>query len=315
MPLADYPFLAVHFHDFIRGQFLHVHETKGGEAGEDEKVTHQCECGIFKLVCHDGLYLVFRQILPFLHIRADVELRKRVSRYQPVIVRTHHHAFQPHAVEPYRGVFQPPFGGKISRKFLDEVGCQFEHRHIRTLVKRLDESRHIVPRTHHHLVCADGAVFSHTFEEVGAILVKRPDKRLILAADSLIGVAHHFRRHERLTVGKFLVVLDDLRLDVVKGEVDVPCPLALAFRPVPFHVPKRLRDALFATELRHSPVDCHPSHDGDNTVLLLAAVHVEQHFECASCHTRLFLIAKLSINELDLVSQTQPHGENVSATC
>ena len=159
------------------------------------------------------------------------------------------------------------------------------------------------------------AVFADTFQKIGAILVKRPDKRFILAADSLIGVAHHFRRHERLSVGKFLVVLDDLRLDVVKGEVDVPCPLALAFRPVPFHVPKCLPDVLLATELRHSPVDCHPSHDGDNTVLLLAAVHVEQHFECASCHTRLFLIAKLSINELALVSQTQPYGENVSATC
>ena len=293
VPLADYPFLAVHFHDFIRSQFLHVHKTKGGEAGENEKVTHQCECGIFKLVCHDGLYLVLRQILPFLHIRADVELRKRVSRYQSVIVRPHYHAFQPHAVEPYRGVLQPPFGCKISRKLLDEVGCQFEHRHIRALVERLDESRHIVSRTHHYLVCADGTVFAHTFEEVGAILVKRPDTRLILATDSLIGVAHHFRRHECLTVGKFLVVLDDLRLDVVKGKVDVPCPLALAFRPVPFHVPKCFRDALLATELRHSPVDCHPSHDGDNAVLLLAAVHVEQHFEYTSCHTRLFFDCKI----------------------
>ena len=102
VPLADYPFLAVHFHDFIRSQFLHVHKTKGGEAGEDEKVTHQCECGIFKLVCHDGLYLVFCQILPFLHVRADMELCKRVSRYQPVIMRPHHHSLQPHAVEPYR---------------------------------------------------------------------------------------------------------------------------------------------------------------------------------------------------------------------
>ena len=43
-----------------------------------------------------------------------------------------------------------------------------------------------------------------------------------------------------------------------------------------------------ATELRYRPVDCHSSHDGDNTVLFLAAVHVEQHFECASAHTRFF---------------------------
>ena len=37
-------------------------------------------------------------------------------------------------------------------------------------------------------------------------------------------------------------------------------------------------------------VDCHSSHDGDNTVFLLAAVHVEQHFECTSCHTRFFCL-------------------------
>ena len=48
-----------------------------------------------------------------------------------------------------------------------------------------------------------------------------------------------------------------------------------------------------ATELRHRPVDCNPSHDGDNSILLLAAVRIEQHAECAPCHTRPFLVAKL----------------------
>ncbi len=45
---------------------------------------------------------------------------------------------------------------------------------------------------------------------------------------------------------------------------------------------------LLVTELRHSHVDCHPSHDGNNTIFLLTAVHVGQHLECASCHTRFF---------------------------
>ena len=61
------------------------------------------------------------------------------------------------------------------------------------------------------------------------------------------------------------------------------CPLALAFRPVPFHVPKRLRDVLFATELRHSSVDCHPPHDRDNTCLLYtsnAIMDIYTHFIC-----------------------------------
>ena len=38
-----------------------------------------------------------------------MELRKRVSRYQPVVMRSHHHTFQPHAIEPYRGVLQVAF--------------------------------------------------------------------------------------------------------------------------------------------------------------------------------------------------------------
>ena len=84
-------------------------------------------------------------------------------------------------------------------------------------------------------------------------------------------------------------MLDDLRLDVVKGKVDVSCLHTFAFRLVSLHVPKRFQDALLTAELRHSPVDCHPSHDGYNAVFLLAAVHIKQHFECTSCHTRFFV--------------------------
>lgn len=104
-------------------------------------------------------------------------------------------------------------------------------------------------------------------------------------------------------------MLDDLRLDVVKGEVDVPCLLALAFGSVALDVPKCFRDTLLATELRHSPVDCHSSHDEDNSVSLRAAVHVEQHFERTSCHTR-FSFAKLLLNELDLDKQIGAERRN-----
>ena len=43
------------------------------------------------------------------------------------------------------------------------------------------------------------------------------------------------------------------------------------------------------TKRYNTPKCCHSSHDRDNTVFLLAAVHVEQHFECTSCHTRFFV--------------------------
>ena len=77
----------------------------------------------------------------------------------------------------------------------------------------------------------------------------------------------------------------------------------LAFGSVAFCIPKGFRNGLLSTKLRHSTIDCHSFHDGDNTVFLLAAVHVEQHFECTSCHTR-FLFTKLNINGLDLNTQT-----------
>ena len=135
MPFRQYPFLTVHLHYFVRCEFFHIHERQGGEAGENEQIPHQCEGGVVKLVRHDSFDFVLCQILPFLNIRADMELRKRISRYQSVIVRTHDHAFQPHAVQPDGGVFQSPFSRKISRKLLDEVGRKFQHGHIRPSVE------------------------------------------------------------------------------------------------------------------------------------------------------------------------------------
>lgn len=135
VPFRQYPFLTVHLHYFVRCEFFHIHERQGGEAGENEQVSHQCEGGVVKLVRHDSFDFVLCQIFPFLNIRADMELRKRISRYQSVIVRTHDHAFQPHAVQPDGGVFQSPFSRKISRKLLDEVGRKFQHGHVRPSVE------------------------------------------------------------------------------------------------------------------------------------------------------------------------------------
>ena len=145
-------------------------------------------------------------------------------------------------------------------------------------------------------------VYTHTLLESGVILVKCSEQCLVLIAYALIGIAHHFSRYVCLTVGYALIVLDDLRLDVIQCEVDVPRFGTFAFGSVSFRIPKGFRNGLLATELRYSSVDCHSSHDGNNSVFLLAAVHIEQHFECTSCHTR-FLFAKLYINELDLDTQ------------
>ena len=88
-------------------------------------------------------------------------------------------------------------------------------------------------------------------------------------------------------------MFDDLRLDVVERKIDVTRLLAFPFHPVCLGVPLFHRNGIPATELRLCSVDCHSSHDGDNTVFLLAPVHKEQHFECRS-HTRLLFVCKIS---------------------
>ena len=152
VPLGDNPLLAVHFHNAIVGQFLDVHERKGGETRKHEQVTDIRQLRVCELVRHHRFQLVFRQELTLLDIRTDVELRKRVPRYQTVEVCPHHHAFQPHALFPYRAVAQSRFRGEIDRELLDEIGRKLQHRHVVALVERLNERRYIVPRHHSRLI-------------------------------------------------------------------------------------------------------------------------------------------------------------------
>ena len=292
-----YPLLAVHLHYIVGGEFLQVHERKGGEGGEDEQITHEGGVTVGELVQHQCLQLVLRKELTLLRVRTDMELSKRISGYLAVEVRTHHHALEPHAVQPDSGVPVSFHRAEVHGEVPDEVGGEFQHRHIAAVVLVADKPRRVFPCPEHHLVCSHAPVLAHTLEQGGAVPVKGFEQGVVLAAQPLIGIAHHLCRDERLTVGKPLVVLDDLRLDVVEREIGGDGFLALAFSPVALHVPKFLRNGALAAELCHRAVDCNTSHDGDDTVFLLAAVHIEQHLECASCHCLFFLVAKLNMKE------------------
>ena len=81
-------------------------------------------------------------------------------------------------------------------------------------------------------------VFSDTLLEHFIFLVESTEQCFILTAQSLIGIANHFCRYIRFTVGYALVVLDDLRLDVVKRKVRFPCLQTLAFGTVALCIPK-----------------------------------------------------------------------------
>ena len=305
-----YPLLAVHLHYIVGGEFLQVHERKGGEGGEDEQITHEGGVTVGELVQHQCLQLVLRKELTLLRVRTDMELRERVSGYLAVEVRTHHHALEPHAVQPDSGVPVSFHRAEVHGEVPDEVGGEFQHRHIAAVVLVADKPRRVFPCPEHHLVCPHAPVLAHTLEQGGAVPVKGFEQGVVLAAKPLIGVAHHLCRDECLTVGKPLVVLDDLRLDVVKREIGCDGFLAPTFRPVASHIPQLPRDGALAAELCHRAVDCYTPHDGDDTVFLLAAVHIEQHLECASCHCLFFLVAKLNMKELNPAMQNMEQQSN-----
>lgn len=81
------PLLTVHIHNLVRGQFPDVCEAECGEAGKDKQVSGESKRGIGKLMLDKLPDFPLRKILPFLHVGRDAELRKRVSRYQTVVMR------------------------------------------------------------------------------------------------------------------------------------------------------------------------------------------------------------------------------------
>lgn len=104
-----------------------------------------------------------------------------------------------------------------------------------------------------------------------------------------------FSGNERLTVGKPLVMLSDLSLDVIKRKVHLIGFLASAFGSVALGIPYRLGHAQLATELCDSSADCHSSHDRDNSVSLLASIYIEDCLECTSHNCLLFVQCKIKL--------------------
>ena len=56
-----------------------------------------------------------------------------------------------------------------------------------------------------------------------------------------------------------------------------------------------LGNALLATELCDSSVDCHTSHDRDNSVSILASIYIEDCLESASHNSYFFVRCKIKL--------------------
>ena len=96
-------------------------------------------------------------------------------------------------------------------------------------------------------------------------------------------------------VGKSLVMLGDLSLDVVERKIHLLGFLTLAYGSVALGIPDSLGNALLATELCDSSVDCHTSHDRDNSVSLLASIYIEDCLESASHNSYFFVRCKIKL--------------------
>ena len=74
------------------------------------------------------------------------------------------------------------------------------------------------------------------------------------------------------------------------------CPLpSLTYGSVALGIPDSLGNALLATELCDSSVDCHTSHDRDNSVSLLASIYIEDCLESASHNSYFFVRCKIKL--------------------
>ena len=144
VPLADDPLVTIDVYDVVRGQVLHIDEREGSEAHEYKNVTNEGEIVILELMGYDCFQFIFGQELPFLAVGADMELRERVTGNLAVVVRPQHDTFQPHTPLPDSAISQPTVCAKVGGEVLDKLWRQFQHRHIRATVVRLDEVCHIL---------------------------------------------------------------------------------------------------------------------------------------------------------------------------
>ena len=125
--LADNPLVAIDVHDVVCGQVLHIDEREGGEAHKDEYITNEGETVFVELMGHDSLQFFLGQKLPFLAVRADVELCEWVTGNLSVLMRSQYNTFQPHTPLPDCSIGQSSVCAEIGSKVLDKLWCQFKH--------------------------------------------------------------------------------------------------------------------------------------------------------------------------------------------
>lgn len=117
----------------------------------------------------------------------------------------------------------------VSSSTSEVTKVDYQHRYVLTTIMGFDERSRVLSGELH---CPQGAyypVLPDTFLETGDVLVECVEQCLMLAAESLIGIAYHLCRYECLTVCQMLIMFDDLRLDIVEVTVQLQGFLAPPF--------------------------------------------------------------------------------------
>ena len=309
LTLGNYPRSTVYHTDVVLRQVLCVNERDTCPTAKNEKVSCKCHVWVFQLYLGHGGKLVQGQELTLLVVWVNVVHGKRVSRYLAVVVCCHDDMLQRYGVYPNGGLRKPYNVLQVQAKVTDELLGKLIHCHVAALVLKLDELGNVLSYHKILAISPNSSVFAHTFGKGCVLLVKGSEQCLVLHAYALISVSHHFSGNERLTVGKSLVMLGDLSLDVVKRKVHLLGFLASSLCSVALGIPYRLAYALLAAELCDSSVDCHSSHDRDNSVSLLASIYIEDCLKCTSHNSLLLFGAKLNHESCMANSKPVQNGE------
>ena len=92
---------------------------------------------------HERLYLLFRKELTFFVPTADITVGKRVSRYQPILVRMGHDRPQWGTIKSDCGLLHTHLIAEIDAELVEEVPGKFIHADVVPLVVILDEVSHM----------------------------------------------------------------------------------------------------------------------------------------------------------------------------
>lgn len=142
--------------------------------------------------------------------------------------------FQWYGVYPCGRLRKPCLVAQVQAIVANKILRKFVHRYVSTFILLSDKHGYMLADSQVFQICALGTVFTHTFGKSRVLLVKGTQQGLILCAYALISITYHFSGHTGFTVGKTLIVLCYLRLDVIQREVYHLCLLDLAFARLPF---------------------------------------------------------------------------------